>query len=394
MTSTSKAAAATSLDMSFLVEGEPANSSDVSIPLTDAETAIDTARSTLSVTANDTHVKNLDDAVLVTAPITKTVTSPGGDEKITIALDQSGIAIDGAQITSGTVPVARLPELDGTDGVNPGTAGIVPAPADTDAGKYLRADGTWQPVAGAGTVTSVALTVPSDLFSVTGSPVTASGTLALAKASGDAAKVYATPASSSGVPELRALEAAHIPTIPSSKLSDRGMTTLVANTTLASDQSSITISSISGSYTHLRLYLHIRSAYAALRDNLFIRINGNSSSGSYLTIASRTYHSATIATNQAIGNQAGIYAASFLNAADCSTGRYTFLIVELPLYTTSAPKHVMLHGFAFGDNTSGNQQLLHGGGYYAGSEAITSITVLGQNGNIVSGSAYSLYGIG
>lgn len=36
----------------------------------------------------------------------------------------------------------------GTDGVDAGTAGLVPAPATTDAGKYLKADGTWGTVSG------------------------------------------------------------------------------------------------------------------------------------------------------------------------------------------------------------------------------------------------------
>lgn len=36
----------------------------------------------------------------------------------------------------------------GTDGVNAGTAGLVPAPATTDAGKFLKADGTWDTAGG------------------------------------------------------------------------------------------------------------------------------------------------------------------------------------------------------------------------------------------------------
>lgn len=36
----------------------------------------------------------------------------------------------------------------GTDGIDPGTAGLVPAPATTDAGKFLKADGTWETVIG------------------------------------------------------------------------------------------------------------------------------------------------------------------------------------------------------------------------------------------------------
>lgn len=38
----------------------------------------------------------------------------------------------------------------GTDGTSAGTAGLVPAPATTDAGKYLKADGTWAEVEAGG----------------------------------------------------------------------------------------------------------------------------------------------------------------------------------------------------------------------------------------------------
>jgi hypothetical protein len=46
------------------------------------------------------------------------------------------------------------------------------------ASNYLRGDGTWATIASGGTVSSVALTAPS-IFTVTGSPITTSGTLAL-----------------------------------------------------------------------------------------------------------------------------------------------------------------------------------------------------------------------
>ena len=38
----------------------------------------------------------------------------------------------------------------GTDGTTAGTSGLVPAPATTDAGKFLKADGTWDTAGGAG----------------------------------------------------------------------------------------------------------------------------------------------------------------------------------------------------------------------------------------------------
>ena len=39
----------------------------------------------------------------------------------------------------------------GTDGVDAGTSGLVPAPAITDVGKFLKADGTWDDAGGSGT---------------------------------------------------------------------------------------------------------------------------------------------------------------------------------------------------------------------------------------------------
>lgn len=63
-----------------------------------------------------------------------------------------------------------------------------------------------------GTVTSVDLTVPA-IFSVTGNPVTTSGTLALALATQTTNKVFAAPNGSTGVPTFRALVAADMPAI-------------------------------------------------------------------------------------------------------------------------------------------------------------------------------------
>lgn len=64
---------------------------------------------------------------------------------------------------------------------------------------------------GGGTVTSVALTVPVE-FSVAGSPITVSGTLAVTKATQSANKVYAGPTSGGAVvPTFRSLVAADLP---------------------------------------------------------------------------------------------------------------------------------------------------------------------------------------
>lgn len=59
----------------------------------------------------------------------------------------------------------------------------IAATGTPNVGSFLRGDGTWSPVAGAGTVTSVAMTVPTGL-TVTGSPITGAGTLGVTYTSG------------------------------------------------------------------------------------------------------------------------------------------------------------------------------------------------------------------
>lgn len=54
----------------------------------------------------------------------------------------------------------------GTDGTATGTAGLVPAPATTDAGKFLKADGTWDTAGGGGpTVVQTTGTSTTDVMS-------------------------------------------------------------------------------------------------------------------------------------------------------------------------------------------------------------------------------------
>jgi hypothetical protein len=96
-----------------------------------------------------------------------------------------------------------------------GVKGAVPAPASGDAAaaKFLKADGTWAVPAGSGTgtVTSVDMTVPSFL-SVSGNPITTSGTLAVTLATETANTVFAGPTSGgAATPTFRALVAADLP---------------------------------------------------------------------------------------------------------------------------------------------------------------------------------------
>jgi len=72
---------------------------------------------------------------------------------------------------------------------------------------------------GAGTVTSVGLSLPN-IFTISNSPVTTTGTLTATLASQTANNVFAAPNGSAGTPTFRALVAADIPTLAANKISD------------------------------------------------------------------------------------------------------------------------------------------------------------------------------
>jgi len=112
---------------------------------------------------------------------------------------------------------------------------------------------------GTGTVTSVALSLPN-IFSVSGSPVTTSGTLTGSLASQTANRVFAAPDGSNGTPSFRALVADDLPDLSSSylpisggtvssnltisgNLTVNGTTTTVNSTTVSVDDKNIELGS-------------------------------------------------------------------------------------------------------------------------------------------------------
>jgi len=112
---------------------------------------------------------------------------------------------------------------------------------------------------GAGTVTSVALSLPN-IFSVSGSPVTTSGTLTGTLATQTTNKVFAAPNGSTGTPTFRALVADDLPDLSSvylpisggtvssnltisGNLTVNGTTTTVNSTTVSVDDKNIELGS-------------------------------------------------------------------------------------------------------------------------------------------------------
>lgn len=136
--------------------------------------------------------------------------------------DGSGLsALNASNLATGTVGTARLGSGSATSST------------------YLRGDGTWATTP-TGTVTSVGLSLPG-IFTVSGSPVTTTGTLTAVLASQTANLVWSGPSSgSAAAPTFRSLVAADIPSLAESKITNL-VSDLAAKAPLASPTFSGTV---------------------------------------------------------------------------------------------------------------------------------------------------------
>lgn len=115
-------------------------------------------------------------------------------------------SLNASYLSSGTVPVSRLPTFVASGSGH--AAGAVPDPGSTEGTtRYLREDATWDtPSSGSGSVTSVGVSTSGVLYTVADTPVTSSGTIQFELITQSANTLLAGPtASPSATPTFRTL---------------------------------------------------------------------------------------------------------------------------------------------------------------------------------------------
>jgi phage-related tail fiber protein len=164
-----------------------------------------TAR-TIAATGDASWSVSFDGSANVSATLTLANSGVTAATYTKVTVDAKGRVTAGAALASGDLPTytGTLTSTQVTTAL-----GFTPYNAANPAGYTTNT----------GTVTSVALSLPA-IFSVTGSPVTAAGTLTAALASQAANTVWAGPNGASGAPTFRALVATDIPTLTAAKISD------------------------------------------------------------------------------------------------------------------------------------------------------------------------------
>lgn len=130
----------------------------------------------------------------------------GGSNRAIIDLDQGNITGAAFIVSGGTA--SQFLKANGT----------------VDSNSYYLASNPSGYTTNTGTVTSVALSLPA-IFSVSGSPVTTSGTLTATLASQTANQFFAAPNGSAGAPAFRAIVAADIPTLNQNTTGSAGSVT-------------------------------------------------------------------------------------------------------------------------------------------------------------------------
>ena len=150
--------------------------------------------------------------------------------------------------------------------------------------------GTLSATGSGGTVTSVGLSLPS-IFSVSGSPVTGSGTLTATLNSETANTFFAAPNGSAGTPTFRALVAADVPTLNQNTTGTAASVTSATQSAITSIPNLATIGTIT---TGVWNGTPVANSYLA---NSAITINGNAVSlGGSTTVTAVNPYALTIGT--------------------------------------------------------------------------------------------------
>lgn len=152
---------------------------------------------------------------------------------LAIAGPGSFLALSGTQTASGTYTFSGSVTFSGTTSLGAATA-TTPA-ADDDSTRVATTAWVQDEIAalGAGTVTSVGLSLPN-IFTVSGSPVTSSGTLSATLSTQSANAIFAGPTTGSdAAPSFRSLVAADIPDLSATYLALSGTHTATGTYTFS-----------------------------------------------------------------------------------------------------------------------------------------------------------------
>lgn len=275
--------------------------------------------------------------------------------------------------------------------------GMVSYLQDTNAVEVYNGS-AWVGVSGAGDLTEIVAGTGITVTSGTGPiPTVALTTPVAATNGGTAQSTYTTGdllyASASNTLAKRAIgSTGDVLTVasgvPTWSAPAAGGMTLISSQAM-SGVSSITFSSISGSYTHLQLIL--RGFYASSgTPSLQWELNSDTTTTNYFGVAD--VNRIGTSSNQEQWNTKNLVG-SGMTYRTTSTS-YNHLVIDLFDYTnTAAWKNCFIQGFQLTDFSTTNRAYIYGNLAWTDTSAVTSIKILNSASNNWSGGTALLYGV-
>ena len=161
---------------------------------------------------------------------------------------------------------------------------------------------------------------------------------------------------------------------------------LIQAQTLTSNVSSVTFSNIPQNFTDLVLYVSARSSRATSEDGLGVQVNGVTTNYNYKTLIGNGSSLTNLSTNYEN------WWASELPASTATSNVFSNDEIYFSNYTSANAKTYLTVGVA--ENNASLGYIAMGANLQSSTAAITSLTLLAANGNLVSGSTFYLYGVG
>ena len=163
----------------------------------------------------------------------------------------------------------------------------------------------------------------------------------------------------------------------------------IQTVTLASNQASITFSSIPATFKHLQIRALSRTTRAITNDTLGVTFNSDTVASNYarhvLYGDGASAGAVGTTSNNDIGTTAG---------ASCTTGVFGVNVIDILDYTTTTIKTRTVRYLAGFDN-NGSGQVRLGSTLYLGTSPISTILIdaASGGGNLAQYSSFALYGI-
>ena len=164
----------------------------------------------------------------------------------------------------------------------------------------------------------------------------------------------------------------------------------IATVTASGGESSLSFTSIVGTYKHLQIRGIARNNFAAnANDQLKLTFNGDTSGTTYSLHNLRGNGSTTTAVGSASNADIVMYRVTALSGS--TSGIYGTSIIDIHNYSSTS-QYKTVRYFGGGDlNGAGDVSL--GSGLWQNTAAITSINIAGAGTTFISGTTFALYGI-